>query len=287
MAAYDPATLPPRGLPRLRAVMAALRSEQGCPWDREQSLRSLQAYLIEESYEAVEAIDALGALADCRADERAEAAPAAIAAHREELGDVLLQVVFQAQIAEEMGLFDVEDVAQGIADKMIRRHPHVFADERADDTDAVVARWQQLKRAEGKGTFDGVPAALPALLRAERIGSKAARLGFDWPNVDGALGKVDEELAELREAIAAADPAAIEHELGDLLFATTSVARHAGVDAEGALRRTLLRFQERFALVEAALAARPSDAPTPDDATLDALWEQAKRKLAASADGAT
>lgn len=280
-AAHDPNALPEPGLARLRAVMAALRSETGCPWDREQSLRSLQPYLIEETYEALEAIDGLGALADCKAGERAEAAPEAVAAHREELGDVLLQVFFQAQIAEEMALFDVEDVARGIADKMVRRHPHVFAGEVAADADAVVERWQQLKRAEGKSTLGGVPAALPALLRADRIGGKAARIGFDWPDAGGALDKIEEELGELREAVASGDRAAIEHELGDLLFAATSVARHCEVDAEGALRRTLDRFAARFAHVEAALRSRDDDAGPADAATLDALWERAKAALAA------
>lgn len=260
--------------------MAALRSESGCPWDREQSLRSLQPYLIEESFEAIDAIDQLGALADCKAGERAAADPSAIAAHREELGDVLLQIAFQSQIAEEMGLFDADDVARGIAEKMIRRHPHVFAGESAADADAVVRRWQELKKAEGKGTLDGIPRALPALLRAERIGSKAARIGFDWPDASGALDKIEEELGELREAIASGDPAAIEHELGDLLFAATSVARHTQVDAEGALRRTLDRFAARFSRVEAALSSLPAEQARDLD-VLEALWQRAKAELAA------
>lgn len=277
--AHDPATFPVEGFARLRAVMAALRSKDGCPWDREQSLRSLQPYLIEESFEAIDAIDQLGPLADCKAGELAAADPSAVAAHREELGDVLLQIAFQSQIAEEMGLFDADDVARGIAEKMIRRHPHVFAGESAADADAVVQRWQELKKAEGKGTLDGIPRALPALLRAERIGSKAARIGFDWPDAAGALDKIEEELGELREAIAGGDPAAIEHELGDLLFAATSVARHTQVDAEGALRRTLDRFAARFSRVEAAISSLPAEQARDLD-VLEALWQRAKAELA-------
>ncbi len=269
------------GYERLRQVMAALRATDGCPWDRDQSLQSLQPYLIEEAYEVIDAIDALGAAGHARAGEvidgaATEASAAAIANHREELGDVLLQVVFQAQIAAENGWFSADDVAHGIADKMERRHPHVFGDEHAANVDAVITRWQALKRAEGKSTLGGVPRALPALLRAQRIGEKAARVAFDWPDVGGALAKVDEELGELREAIACGDEQAIEHELGDLLFAATSVARHTGVDAEGALRRTLDRFARRFATVEAGINGATDAGQVLDAAGLEALWQRAK-----------
>lgn len=290
------AGLPTDGFLRLVAVMARLRATGGCPWDRAQSLRSLQPYLLEEAYELLEAHEALGAAASLDSVGLDAALgtgggapslppPHAIAALREELGDVLLQVAFQAQIAAEWGWFDVHEVALGIADKMVRRHPHVFGEERADDAAAVMQRWQELKRLEGKGisadgaprgALAGIPPALPALLQAQRQGEKAARVGFDWPSIDGPLTKVEEELQELRQALASGDPDAIDAELGDALLALTSVARHANVDAEGALRRALERFGRRFARVE---ALDDGMAPQDDAARLAALeqrWQQAK-----------
>jgi tetrapyrrole methylase family protein / MazG family protein len=288
MPPVSPQDLPQGGYARLVAVMQALRAADGCPWDREQSLRTLQPFLIEETHELLDAIDDLGPAADALAGADANtpavvaAAGAAVRAHQEELGDVLLQVVFQAQIAAEFGWFDADGVARGIADKMVRRHPHVFGDENAADAEAVLKRWSELKRAEGKGPLDGIPRALPALLRAQKTGTKAAQVGFDWPSVDGALDKVSEELDELREAIAIGDPAAIEHELGDALFALTSVARHSGVDAENALRRTLDRFGTRFRRVSDGVATLAPELRT-DPATLDALWREAKDVEAALA----
>lgn len=281
MTSTAPPEMPEAGYARLVAVMRALRAADGCPWDREQSLRTLQPYLIEEAHELLDAIDDLGPAADALAGADATtpavaaAEAAAVHAHREELGDVLLQVVFQAQIAAEFGWFDADDVARGIADKMIRRHPHVFGDERAADAEAVLKRWSELKRAEGKGPLDGIPRALPALLRAQKIGTKAAQVGFDWPDVGGALDKVDEELGELRQALASGDPAAIEHELGDALFALTSVARHSGIDAENALRRTLDRFGGRFAHVMAEVNA--GHVASGDLDGLEAAWQRAKK----------
>ena len=275
------AALPTPSVARLRAVMARLRdADNGCPWDLEQSLDSLKSYLIEESHELVDAIDDLGAAAR-RTAAPADAAPQAIESHREELGDVLLQVVFQSQLAAEFGWFSLDDVAAGIADKMIRRHPHVFqepgdsASGEALSSDQVVDQWQAIKakeKSERTDPLDGVSRSAPALVRAEQIGAKAAKRGFDWPDVSGALDKVDEERLELEEALQNGDPLAIEHELGDLLFAVTSVARHAGVNPELALSGALRRFRARFAPVARKLA----DQPDADLETMERWWQEAK-----------
>ncbi len=281
---FDPSQLPQEGFARLIQVMVCLRDpEQGCPWDLEQSLDSLKPYLVEECYEALDAIDQLGPAARALPGERPEADPAAIASHREELGDVLLQVIFQAQVTADLGWFTAVDVARGIADKLIHRHPHVFGSPEqmaADDgqrltPSKVVDRWEQLKKSDGRGALDGVPRNLPALLRGQRIGEKAARVGFDWLQSHDVLHKVDEELAELRQAMADGDPQEMAAELGDLLFALTSLARHLDVDAEQALRGTLDRFSDRFVHVEEAMASSGPARPTPDQ--LEAMWQQAKR----------
>ncbi len=250
-------------LARLERIMARLRGEGGCPWDREQTLASLQRYLVEEAYEVLDVM---------AGEDPAE--------HREELGDLLFQIVFQSQIRREQGAFVLADVVDDISDKLERRHPHVFGDESAADAGAVAARWEELKKAEGKGTFDGIPRALPALMRAEKVGKKASRLGFDWPDVEGPLAKLDEELAELRQAIASGDATAAAAELGDLLFSVVNVARHLKADPEAALDRTTERFLARFRYIERRLAEtgrRPED--TSLDA-LDALWNEAKAALA-------
>ena len=257
--------------------------DDGCPWDLEQSLRTLKPYLLEESYEALDAIDALGPAADALPGQSPPTPNDAIADHRDELGDVLLQVVFQARIAAEMGWYDAHDVATAIADKMVRRHPHVFAEDPSQSVqtaDDVVQQWQQIKDQERgatkapKSALDGVPRHMPALQQGRKLGKKAAKTGFDWPDVQGPLAKVDEELAELREAIAAGDIDAIEDELGDVLFALTSVARKTGTDPEQALHRTLKKFKRRFAHVEAQLrAAEQSSAPLPQ---LERWWQEAK-----------
>ncbi len=302
--------LPSDGFERLIAVMARLRDpERGCPWDLAQSLDSLKPFLVEESYEALDAIDALGAAARVAtlhgapgdAAVTAEVDPALIANHRAELGDVLLQVAFQSQLAAEFGWFTADDVAHGIADKMVRRHPHVFADAGSDSdpaqppdkitADDVVTNWQAIKAAEARaagetGVLAGVPRHLPALLRGQRIGAKAAHVGFDWPDVTGAMAKVDEELEELRDAMSSGDTRAIEHELGDVLFALTSAARHLGVDAEQALRTTLDRFQARFAGVERRMAQHMrAGEDQPDLATLERWWQAAKADNAAAERG--
>ncbi len=249
---------------RIVEVMARLRAPDGCPWDREQTLDSLRQWLLEETYEVLEAIDGGDP-----------------AAHRDELGDLLLQIVFQSRIREEEGAFDAADVANAIADKMLRRHPHVFGDEQASDREAVRRRWSELK-AEEKGresALDGVPKALPALLRAMRVGQKAAAVGFDWSNRLEVLAKLDEERAELSEALLEGDPAAVHHELGDYLFTVVNLARHLGVDPEGALQDTTRRFEARFRHVEGGVlraGGRMQDTPADE---LEERWQAAKKEV--------
>jgi len=253
-------------LAALHQVMAQLRAPDGCPWDRAQTLDTLRGYLLEETYELLEAIDS-----------------GDVAAHREELGDLLFQAVFQAAIREEQGEFDLGDAADGIREKLLRRHPHVFGDGPKHDTaDQVRKAWEEIKRDEKKerATLDGVPETLPALLRAVRIGEKAAQVGFDWPDPSGVRQKVDEELGELDAAIAAGDMAHAQDELGDLLFALCNYARHLKLMPEDALRGTIRRFLARFAEVERALRARGQKPSDVDLDQLEALWQQAKRDLA-------
>jgi tetrapyrrole methylase family protein / MazG family protein len=249
-------------------VVARLRGPGGCPWDREQTHESLRACLLEECYEVLDAID--------RGD------PAAL---REELGDLLLQIVFQAQVAAEAGRFTIDDVSADVAAKMVRRHPHVFGRATVTDSAEVVRNWSRIKaeeRAE-RGAVDssvlsGLPPELPALHAAARIGEKAARVGFDWTSATDALGKVHEELAELEEALASGTPARVEHEIGDILFALASVARLAGQSPEMALRQALARFGRRFRGIEASVRASGRDIHTLTPPELEALWAEAKRR---------
>ena len=256
---------PAEAIERLLAIMARLRGPDGCPWDREQTLASLRPYVLEETYEVLEAID--------EGDPRE---------HCEELGDLLLQVVFQAQLTKELGQFAFEDVAEAISDKLVSRHPHVFGDAEVRDAEGVLRQWAELKRQEkrakgrGQSALEGVPRELPGLARADRLGEKASRIGFDWPDATGARAKVDEELRELDAAVAAGDPAAIEHEVGDTLLALANLARKLSVAPEEALRGSIRRFIERFEHVERGLE-RAGIAP--GQATLeqmDELWNQAK-----------
>ena len=263
---------------RLVAIMARLRGPDGCPWDREQTLETLRPYVLEETYEVLEAID----------DGDSEA-------HREELGDLLLQIVFQARLAEEEGRFDLGGVADAISEKLLSRHPHVFgpgardADARPGpeasdirDADAVLRQWAALKRKEneakgkGKSVLEGVPRALPALARAERLTEKASRVGFDWPDASGARAKVAEEIAELDEAIASGNRAHVEDELGDVLFAVANLSRKLGVPPEEALRGTLGRFIARFQYVEGALERQGRAPGTATLAEMDRIWDEAK-----------
>jgi MazG family protein len=250
---------------KLVGLMQRLLAPEGCPWDREQTLETLVPYLVEETYEVVDAL-AAGDVDD----------------HREELGDLLLQIVFQSELRFAEGRFGIDDVARGIVAKLVRRHPHVFGDVVAKDADAVLANWAKLKAAEkaekGKhGALHGIPASAPALLRATRAGEKAGAVGFDWPDADGPRAKVDEELAELDQARAGGDRAAMERELGDVLFALTNLARKLGLDAEQSLRGAIDRFSSRFRHVELALEAdgRSVSDASPDEQ--ERLWQAAKR----------
>lgn len=249
-------------LPRLVEVMRRLLAPDGCPWDREQTLATLRPFVIEEAHEVVDAIDS--------------GSPAEL---REELGDLLMQIVFQSALTERQGWFGLDDVVDGICEKLVRRHPHVFGDTQVSGTDEVLTNWEKLKAAEKKdrGVLDGLPRSLPALLRAVRIGEKAARVGYDWPDLSGVRTKVDEELAELDLALEGDDAARVQEELGDVLFALASLARKRGVDPEAALRGTLDRFTSRVQSAEALAREAGTTLPQLDDAARDVLWERVKR----------
>lgn len=264
-----PETLPKEPLARLLAVMAWLRDRQhGCPWDIDQTFRTIAPYTIEEAYEVADAID--------RDD---------MPALKEELGDLLLQVVYHAQMASEAKAFGFADVAAAIADKMVDRHPHVFGDLKVADADAQTISWEARKAAERAkkgdtpaGTLDGVARALPALLRAEKLQKRAARVGFDWKTIDPVIDKIHEELQELRSELEAGkvDAARLQDELGDVLFATANLARHCKVDPEAALRSTNEKFERRFRYIERKLAEQGR---TPSQASLEEmeeLWQAAK-----------
>jgi MazG family protein len=250
-----------KSLTRLVEIMQRLLSPTGCPWDREQTLQTLRPYVIEEAHEVVDAIDG--------------GSPQEL---REELGDLLLQIVFQSELARAQGWFGPDDVVAAICDKLVRRHPHVFGDTVVRDSGEVLANWEVIKAEEkrGRGVLEGVPKALPALLRALRVGEKASRVGFDWPDREGARAKLDEELRELDEALASTDRAAAERELGDVLFALVSVARKADLDPEAALRGTLDRFGQRVRAVETRVQERGQELSALSAEALDLLWQEAK-----------
>ena len=244
--------------------MAQLRAPGGCPWDREQDPHSLKPYIIEEAYEVCEAIE--------------DGNPSVL---RDELGDLLFQVVFQSQIASERGHFTFDDVVNAISDKMERRHPHVFGDETVSSAEEVAQHWEQRKVKEKgrKGLLDGVPKSLPALRKARRVTEKAALIGFEWPSIDGALDKVNEEMLELNEARQSNDRDAISHEFGDVLFALVNVGRFLDLDPEDALRETVARFMRRFEFVEEPIrkAGKSMESATLDE--MQAYWEEAKLKV--------
>ena len=259
---------PNGGLPRLRAIMRALRDpETGCPWDIEQTFATIAPYTIEEAYEVADAIER-GAWDELKG----------------ELGDLLFQSVFHAQMAEEAGLFSLDDVVDTMSDKMVTRHPHVFgAESRNKSAEQQTRDWEAIKAAERadkaeKGTLDGVALGLPALLRAHKLQKRAARVGFDWPSAREVLDKILEESRELVEAQAEADQEHILEEYGDLMFVMANLGRHLGVEPEAALRAANAKFERRFGRVEALLAARGK---RPEDSTLaemDALWTTAKEE---------
>ncbi|GHV46579.1 nucleoside triphosphate pyrophosphohydrolase [Synergistales bacterium] len=260
----------------LLSIMERLRAPGGCPWDREQKMTSLRPYIVEEAYELTDAIT------------RKE--PKDIA---EEAGDLLLQVVFLSSIAKEDGLFDIDDVVTAISDKLIRRHPHVFGEEAAADSEAVIRNWERIKKDERKGKKDeekdtsvlaGVPKGLPPLAKAHRIQGKAAHVGFDWPNNDVAplFDKLNEEVAELREAVESGNADSMEDELGDVLFMAVNLARHIKVDPDTALSRACGKFSARFRGVERIAAnegIRLDKCPLPK---LDELWNRAKIEVTTS-----
>jgi MazG family protein len=253
-------------LTRLVGLMQRLLAPGGCPWDREQTFETLRKYVLEEACEVIDAIDSgdRGAL-------------------KEELGDLLLQVVFQAELARAQSSFAIDDVVEGIIDKLVRRHPHVFGHLSAKDADEVLRNWEKIKATEkkGRGILGGVPRSMPALTRAQRIGEKVSRVGFDWESATGSRAKVTEEIGELDQAIAKGDKDAIESEMGDVLFALVNLSRHLELDSEGALRRTIDRFTRRFGHVEKRVASEHggwgTEAQTIPLATLDGYWEEAKR----------
>ncbi|MGN0846646.1 MAG: nucleoside triphosphate pyrophosphohydrolase [Kiritimatiellia bacterium] len=258
------------GIERLHEIVTRLRNpETGCPWDRVQTLETLKPCVLEETYELLAAMG--------RPEDQAN--------HVEELGDVLLQVMFQCVMAEQEGRFTFDDVANAISDKLVRRHPHVFGDVDAKDTAAVMRNWELIKQQEHRkearhSALDGVPATLPALLKAQRSQEKAARVGFDWKDAKGPLAKIREELAELEEAVAASGNTSLDghvkEELGDLLFSVTNLARHLKADAESALEGATTKFARRFRAVEAGAKAEGRDLRSMTLAEMDALWEAAK-----------
>jgi MazG family protein len=267
----------------LVALMARLRSPEGCPWDREQTYATLAPMLLEEAYEAFEAVE------DAR-----EGRPENL---REELGDLLFQIVFYAQVARERGEFTIGDVTDRIHEKMVRRHPHVFGDVTVRDNEELLRNWEALKaeekREKGKGVeapdpslLDGVSSKAPALMEAHQLGTKAARVGFDWRNVEEIFDKLHEEIDELREAIGAraeagsdseAEHERVREELGDLLFAVTNIARHLSVEPEAALKLTNRKFRRRFRHIERGLRARGREPGSATIEEMEELWQEAKK----------
>ncbi|HYQ48125.1 MAG TPA: nucleoside triphosphate pyrophosphohydrolase [Thermodesulfovibrionales bacterium] len=251
-------------LEELIRIMAELRGERGCPWDREQTRESLRPFIIEEAYEVIEAID--------------EGKPESI---KEELGDLLFQIVFQSRIAEENGEFGIFDVIESIGKKMINRHPHVFGDAACSTSEEVIVNWEEHKKREGKqraSILEGVPKELPALLRAHRLQSRASRVGFDWERPEDVLVKLDEEVAEFKDAVNRKEKGDIEDELGDILFMIVNISRFIGVNPEDALRKTISKFISRFRYIEMAAADMGRKLGDLSLAEMDALWDEAKKK---------
>jgi nucleoside triphosphate diphosphatase len=251
-------------LERLIEIVATLRGEKGCPWDREQTRESLKSYLVEETYELLDAID--------------EGDPEKI---REELGDLLFQMLFHCQIAKERGEFDAYDVIAGIESKMIRRHPHVFGGAGSVTKEEVIAQWEEIKREEGKtreSILDGIPRELPSLIKAHRVQSRASRVGFDWARTEDVIAKLDEEIAEFRAALARRDQKEMEDEIGDILFSLVNISRFVAVNPDDALRKTITKFIYRFRYIElkAAESGRMPSEMTLEE--MDALWNEAKEK---------
>jgi tetrapyrrole methylase family protein/MazG family protein len=254
---------PKRTFDDLVKLMTTLRGPNGCPWDRKQSLPDLKPYVIEEAYEVVDAID--------QEDRRALA---------EELGDLLLQAVFIAELTREEGTFDIYDSITAIHDKLVRRHPHVFGDVEANDAETVLVNWEKLKqderKAENKSVLSGVPQSMPALLKASRLTEKAARVGFDWRRTDDVFDKLDEEIGELREAVASGDNEHVHEEIGDLLFTIANIARKVNVNPEEALQSTNRKFMRRFGSMESQVRERGQNLDQLQLEEMDTLWDEAK-----------
>ncbi len=252
-------------LPQLVEIMKKLRAPDGCPWDREQSTRTLVPYIIEEAYEVVGAIEA-GSSKDLK----------------EELGDLMFQIVFASELASEKDEFDINDVIAASIEKMTRRHPHVFGEAKVDNSEEVMKRWEEIKKQEGNGEktgghLSGVTESFPALLRAHKLTEKAAKVGFDWKDTLHVLDKLTEELAEFREAILMKDAKKTEEEIGDLLFTLVNVSRFVQVNPEEALRKTVGKFMHRFNHIEKTLEQRGLDISSSSTDEMEKLWEEAKR----------
>jgi len=258
--------LPEDKLKKLVGIMARLRGEGGCPWDKEQTRESLKPFLVEETYEVLEAID--------------EKNPSKI---KEELGDLLFQIIFHARLAEEQGDFGIEDVLDRIAEKMIRRHPHVFGDKELKTSRDVLADWELMKKTEKsysdrKSILEGVPKELPALIRAHRLQERAARVGFNWEKVEDVAAKLDEEVGEFKRTLSGEDPERIEDELGDIFFVLVNIARFVGVNPEDALRKTISKFISRFQYIEEEAARAGRELSSMSLSEMDDLWKEAKEK---------
>lgn len=251
------------GVERLRSIVARLRGPGGCPWDIEQTHETLRPLLVEECYELIDAIERNDDANLC-----------------EELGDLLLHVVMHSHIADERSAFSLDDVAESISDKMIRRHPHVFGNSKAADVAQVLGQWERIKQQEkgdsARSHLDGIAAALPALLKAQTIQKKAARVGFDWPDTAPVYAKIEEETAEIREAVDSGTPCDVEAEVGDLLFSVVNLARKLGVDAETALAGSTKRFARRFQNIEKTLEKNGRNFDETSLEELDRIWEQSK-----------
>ncbi|MDH3973658.1 MAG: nucleoside triphosphate pyrophosphohydrolase [Deltaproteobacteria bacterium] len=253
-----------KGFEGLVKIMKRLRGPDGCPWDREQSKESLKPYVIEEAYEVVEAID-----------------EGDISELKEELGDLLLQVVFLSELSDEAGDFKIDDVIAAISEKLVRRHPHVFGEETSNTSEEVVKSWASIKIDEKKekgkkSVLEGVPCHMPALLRAHRIAEKAARVGFDWSHIDEVFKKLEEELGEFEEALASKDIAKVEDELGDVIFALVNISRFLEVNPEEALKKTVRKFVSRFNYIEEGLERGGLDIRDASLEEMERLWEEAK-----------
>lgn len=245
-------------------IVAKLRAPDGCPWDREQTRESLRPFLVEEFYELIDALEA---------DD-----PEGM---KEELGDLLFQIVIQSQLSKEEGRFDINDVVRGISEKLVRRHPHVFGDKKVNTPEEVIERWQEYKKDEGKiyeSAIGGVPRSLPALIRTSEIQKKATQVGFDWDRIEDVFAKLDEEIKELHEALGKKDQKEIEDELGDIFFVLVRISNFVGVNPEDALRKTINKFTQRFTHIENVASQQGRRLNDMKLAEMEALWNEAKRR---------